>query len=255
MGVSLSLDQPCSRDLAGLIGTIGRPAFEPSLMSLFRDRVGASHLGLFVVNDNNQVKTWSVIDDRNRRETIETTRRFMSRIWSRDAGLFGIGKDVTEDVFVTRRRASDIPDDEYREICYVQPGVVDRLQMTMIQRGMAVFLCAYRRANEAMFSEQDTRMAVGLAPMVLAACERHLSFSNGRTAYADESPVLDESALSNRERQVADLIAAGSTSREIADALGISHHTVLTYRKRIYEKLGVGTQRDLLARRYELALH
>ncbi|MDR2534114.1 MAG: helix-turn-helix transcriptional regulator [Tannerellaceae bacterium] len=47
--------------------------------------------------------------------------------------------------------------------------------------------------------------------------------------------------LSLREREVLRLIARGNTNKDIADALHISLHTVLSHRKNITSKLGVKT--------------
>jgi two-component system response regulator DesR len=44
--------------------------------------------------------------------------------------------------------------------------------------------------------------------------------------------------LSSREREVLDLIAAGSTNREIADRLYLSPHTVKEHTSALYRKLG-----------------
>lgn len=53
---------------------------------------------------------------------------------------------------------------------------------------------------------------------------------------ADMGP---ECALSAREREVLAAIAAGLTSKEVADKLNISFNTVLTHRKNISAKLGI----------------
>jgi DNA-binding NarL/FixJ family response regulator len=46
-------------------------------------------------------------------------------------------------------------------------------------------------------------------------------------------------ALSDREREVLNLLSKGFAYQEIADLLGISPHTVRTYVRRLYEKLQV----------------
>lgn len=58
--------------------------------------------------------------------------------------------------------------------------------------------------------------------------------------------------LSSRELQVAMMILDGRRTQDISDALSLSPKTVSTYRQRIYEKLGVGTDVELtrLAFRY-----
>ncbi|MBI5397386.1 MAG: response regulator transcription factor [Verrucomicrobia bacterium] len=52
-------------------------------------------------------------------------------------------------------------------------------------------------------------------------------------------------ALSNRELQVLRLVATGRTIKEIAGELALSEKTVATYRARIAEKLGLGSNVDL----------
>ena len=52
--------------------------------------------------------------------------------------------------------------------------------------------------------------------------------------------------LSAREREVIQYLAGGMTNREIAQALGLSPHTVKNYLFRIFDKLGVSSRTELL---------
>jgi DNA-binding NarL/FixJ family response regulator len=54
------------------------------------------------------------------------------------------------------------------------------------------------------------------------------------------------SRLSRRERQILPLLAARWTDREIADALSISYRTVTTHVTNIYNKLGIGSRREVV---------
>jgi DNA-binding CsgD family transcriptional regulator len=54
-------------------------------------------------------------------------------------------------------------------------------------------------------------------------------------------------ALTSRESEVADLIADGLTSREIAQTLGISEHTVIHHVESIFNRLGIRTRSQLAA--------
>jgi PAS domain S-box-containing protein len=54
--------------------------------------------------------------------------------------------------------------------------------------------------------------------------------------------------LTSREREVAALVVAGKTSKQIARALGVSPRTVETYRARLLRKLEVSTPTELVAR-------
>ena len=67
---------------------------------------------------------------------------------------------------------------------------------------------------------------------------------------ADTAPPV--SVLSERERQVLELVAMGHTHKEIAKNLCVSVKTVETYRLRLSEKLGLRSRAELV--RYALSL-
>lgn len=62
------------------------------------------------------------------------------------------------------------------------------------------------------------------------------------------------SALTDREREVLSLVAAGDTNRQIATAIGISEHTVARHLSNIFDKLGVAsrTAASAFAHRHKL---
>ena len=57
---------------------------------------------------------------------------------------------------------------------------------------------------------------------------------------------LSINSLAVRETQVANLIAEGSTTKDIAKSLGITEHTVNNYLFRIYNKLGISNRVELV---------
>lgn len=57
---------------------------------------------------------------------------------------------------------------------------------------------------------------------------------------------LPHEALSSREREVFDLLAQGRTVSEIGTVLSLSVKTVSTYRTRILEKMGMGSNAELI---------
>lgn len=59
--------------------------------------------------------------------------------------------------------------------------------------------------------------------------------------------------LTQRENEVAKLVATGLSNRQIAETLCISLHTVRTYLKRIYYKYGL-TEREPATIRVQLVL-
>jgi DNA-binding NarL/FixJ family response regulator len=72
----------------------------------------------------------------------------------------------------------------------------------------------------------------------------------GRAAPAGQPP---ESALTDRELEVYELLGRGFSTREVADTLVISPKTVETYRGRIKTKLGLSDSIELLHRAVQYA--
>lgn len=56
-----------------------------------------------------------------------------------------------------------------------------------------------------------------------------------------------EAPLSPREVEILQQVAYGSTTKEVADQLGISFHTVKTHLERIFEKLGANDRAQAVA--------
>jgi two-component system response regulator DesR len=61
-------------------------------------------------------------------------------------------------------------------------------------------------------------------------------------------------SLSPREREVLDLIARGSTNREIAAALHLSPHTIHEHTSTLYRKLGARNRADAVQRAHRAGL-
>jgi LuxR family maltose regulon positive regulatory protein len=89
-----------------------------------------------------------------------------------------------------------------------------------------------------------------LAPRLVEQAESALRLvvdvSGGRPVVIDE--------LTAREQAVLGLFPTGLSAREIGDELGISRDTIKTHTKRIYQKLGVSSRRDAVARGRDLGL-
>jgi len=83
----------------------------------------------------------------------------------------------------------------------------------------------------------------GGAPMSMRVARRVVAYFNDL-----QEPIADVTGLSPREEAVLRLLAKGYLYKEIAVQLGISHNTVRTYLKRIYEKLHVHSRTEAVAR-------
>ncbi len=60
--------------------------------------------------------------------------------------------------------------------------------------------------------------------------------------------------LSKRELEILKHIAKGNTSKEVADLLHLSIHTVETHRKHLHQKLGVSSMAELIKKALEMGI-
>ena len=92
------------------------------------------------------------------------------------------------------------------------------------------------------------------SPSALARFGRFLERAESLRGHlnADAPPMTDP--LTPREQEVVHLLALGLSNDEIAMAMFVSTNTTKTHLKRIYEKLGVQTRTEAVARSIELGL-
>ena len=115
---------------------------------------------------------------------------------------------------------------------------------TLIDYGGALRRAGRRKAaREPLRAGRDLAHRLGAELLSRRATEDLLAAG----ARPRRTAVRGAAALTNRERQVAELAAQGLSNREIADQLFITIKTVEFHLRQSYAKLGVKSRRDLLA--------
>jgi DNA-binding NarL/FixJ family response regulator len=106
-----------------------------------------------------------------------------------------------------------------------------------LKMGAAGYLTKQSASDELLAA---VRKALAGGKYVTASLAEKLAAS-----LAGQDAAAPHEALSNRELQVLRMIATGKTIKEIAAELCLSEKTVGTYRTRISDKLGLGTNVEL----------
>jgi two-component system, NarL family, nitrate/nitrite response regulator NarL len=120
----------------------------------------------------------------------------------------------------------------------------DSTQLAALESGASAFIHKSKAAAEVV--DAIRRVAGGeslMTPQTVADL-----LTRGREAGAQRE------SLTPREREVLSLMAAGSSSREIASTLGISYATVRTHIRALGNKLGVHSKLQAVVKARELAL-
>jgi len=156
-------------------------------------------------------------------------------------------------LLLQRQRPGDIAHAEYREACYVSQRVAERVSV-LARAGRDCWIATnlYRATSAPGYSEAEIEAFAGLAPLFAACAAQHYAAdTDGETTYrgaitADIGALCP--ALTVREREVLLRLLDGLTTERIAADLDIRPTTVVTYRTRAYEKIGVRSRRELFAR-------
>lgn len=147
----------------------------------------------------------------------------------------------------------------YRQSVLQSSGIIDKMATAYWAGDVCYYVNFYRMHGEAPFSDEDRRQILEVSDVISNLIARH--FERGDDKGGGETIALSEgnlarivkglspqSPLTEREAQVCTLILMGCSSEAIALRLGIAVSSVLTYRRRAYERLGIVSQNELFAR-------
>lgn len=136
----------------------------------------------------------------------------------------------------------------YRKIFFQDSGIVDKCATAIWTGDTCFYVNFYRIAAQGRFSAAQRERLEAIAPAIAASVARHFQTSapdqSLAALFATRAPLA---TLTPREQEVCRRILSGSSSEAISQALGISLHSTLTYRKRAYERLGISSQSELFA--------
>lgn len=166
----------------------------------------------------------------NGREAIQ-----MARELSPDVVVMDIGMAELNGIDATKRLTEDLPD---VRVVALSMHSDRRYVSEMLAAGAKGYLLkdsAFSELTAAIRAAADGRtyLSQGVADVVLEDYVR-------RVSGIDEGPApVNGRGLSNREREVLQLIAEGRSTKEIAAVLHLSAKTVETHRRQLMEKLGI----------------
>ena len=112
----------------------------------------------------------------------------------------------------------------------------------------------YRYAVRALSTEVYIgAVAVGFTALGLWAGYR-LTSRGPKTAFEKNDRAIAVLGISGRELEVLELLAQGSSNKEIADRLCVSPHTVKTHLGHLYDKLDVARRTQAVQKARELRI-
>jgi len=143
---------------------------------------------------------------------------------------------------------------EYHRIYYREKHASDEgMFYVPIEPGVSVGLLAERREPSPRYTSEELELQHALAPFISALVRQRWKLvevpAENRAAMGDQMDTALEcfgrDVLSDRERQISELILRGHSSKSGARELGISPETERVHRKRLYNKLSISSQAEL----------
>lgn len=236
--------------LADVVGEIGSDGFGPALESYLQNLCGADLFAGFQLapNDLQQVVTDRSSTSRERFGT------YVAREWWRQDPAIKEAKKclVTAATGLIHIDFSDRWYSELRRRLYME--VRDRVVLCGHHQGAFFGLTVLKTGGSEPFDDREISRLGESAEHLVAIVAKHAALVRGSpnlaaalTCVADiEACIQSDGALPPREAQVCARILRGLSSIGIALDLHVSEETVKTYRKRAYQRLGIGSERELL---------
>lgn len=255
--LAVSLDQVST--LMHKLGVADRHAVAEALLALVGSHVPLAQCTIFLHSASDRPRIVAV-GDRARIDTLpRISQDYVTRFYALDGSVqvmrewLARGPDAAgapSRIVLHRQSPADIPDPAYRAICYAQPRVAERLAVLgMHERDGWFSVNFYRGLEHGMFDAEGVAVVEAFAPLVVQVVRLHFARQH---LDEDLSGLLLARlkrrcpALTKRDLDVVRGVLSGAATEGIADQMGIEASSARTYLKRVYRKLGVSGQRDLL---------
>lgn len=238
--------------LAPAVRALGTGAFATELLAALNREVVADHLSLMRFEDRQRPPVIEFAVWRGGEHVAQVQRAYLDGLYRHDPNL----RHVAQGPVLLRLHRDAIAVPEYRDACYLRPRLLERLTVATAEGSRLVALNLYHREQSGEFSNAEVEALARLAPLLGALASTHVGMlgtllrSRSRAdragALATRLHALD-GRLTRRELDVLVRILLGMTTEGIALDLRISVNTVLTYRKRAYQRLGISSQSELFS--------
>ncbi|SIR18762.1 DNA-binding transcriptional regulator, CsgD family [Paracoccus thiocyanatus] len=146
--------------------------------------------------------------------------------------------------FACRIPAQAISLGAYRSLCFDRPRFAEKICFGWCRADHALVVTFYQRRDAA---EPDMAQLGALAQLAMTGLTRLAQSPAPLLAEVQDRLAQAYPVLTAREREICARTIAGQTARAIGEELALGVSTVLTYRQRAYQKLGISKSNDLLA--------
>ncbi|OPY95040.1 helix-turn-helix transcriptional regulator [Bradyrhizobium sacchari] len=238
---------PSAGDVSSAVLAIGRSDFPKILIDTLRRQADVGHCMVFALSRGGAAHC--LLDAGNIPIGADLGAAYAGQFHESDPNRDALFEGEGEAPIMLPTFAPRMYGARYRKIFFQDSGIVDKCAAAIWTGDTCFYVNFYRIAAQGRFNAAQSARLEAIAPTIAASVARHfheraMPDQSLAALFATRAPLA---ALTPREREVCRSILAGFSSEAISQALGISLHSTLTYRKRAYERLGISSQSELFA--------
>jgi len=242
-----------STRIPDLVEAVGTGRFAARLIEYLHQLCGADHCAAFRFGQGQLEEVAAGSIDPQREARAKVRLYLHEQMWRKDPAIHEARRHLSE---ASRVIHLDLGATGYSELrATVYPQVRDRLLVCGQRRDAAFGLSVVRSDPHSGFSRASVDEIGSQSALLLSLVAKHAAIVESRPNPAQALATLDEiercieaaTTLPRRERGVGARILYGMSTAGIALDVGVGEESVKTYRKRIYQRLGIGSERELLS--------
>lgn len=252
----IAIDSSLVCRLLEAIGSVDHTTLSNAVLELVNRHVAMADCSVMAFTAERNPRIVSVTSQTDNHQIFHCASNYARHLYQHDRIQLHLQSILPQQeighITVHRQTLSQIIDAELRRLYNDTLGIVDSMAVT-IKTGRREWITASlcRHRNQGPLRKEEIETILQLAPLIATSISRHCRLeADGEGDYRSSvSDDIDQlcSLLTQRERQVILRILDGVTVEQIAGELGLKPTTVITYRSRAYEKLGISSRRELFS--------
>ncbi|CAN5722628.1 hypothetical protein BH10PSE18_BH10PSE18_21130 [soil metagenome] len=249
-------------DLPDIVAALGTDRFDRELLAYLHRVCGADHCAVFLYGQGTFSELASSSLDGTQRAHEQVSRYLRDEYWRRDPAILQARATMgSGEPMVVQVDLSGLPDAAMREALW--PRIRDRVVVSARRRDVELTLSILRSDTQGAFTEAQIADLRSVAELLVSLIAKHADFRMRQRSLGIALSSLEEiescmvamTDLPRREMEVCARILYGLSSAGIALDLTVGEESVKTYRHRAYQRLGIGSERELLIRYLGLWSH
>jgi DNA-binding CsgD family transcriptional regulator len=249
-------DEPLSlraREFCDVVRSVGTETYGKACLALLEKSLNAEHWALFRFRSGSPLKCVATGSVRHEAAALENIDRFVVRCHHVDPSVKAVSKRSFAPT-LTMLDISDIEDPQYRH-CFELTCVRERVSL-FSWMGLDLYqLSAFRGPRMSRFTPTEMNYFATLAELFLVTAQKHEMLLERRQSFPRHLDIkgierlikLRSPSLSMRECEVCARAVVGKTIEGTSLDLDIKRTSVITYRQRAYQKLGIARTNELVA--------